>query len=384
MKRKRNTGRGAKKNKESLRIAAFGFRFIPPREGTGGGSKFASELYSRFVEKGHQVVAYNRIYPNSKPSPVEYNGIRLINLMTTPKSGFETLFHSFKTTLHILFNNTGDVIHIHNGGNSIWSLPLRLFGKKVFVCQDGVDWQRDKWPWYGKLFLYISSFLTAYLPNRTIFDNIYAKELFEKKFNKEFDFIPYGSEVKKYTPDTGILKKLGLEPNEYFLFVGNFIPDKGLHYLVPAFERVKTVKKLVLVGAALTASPYEAEIKKTTDPRIKFPGYIYGDDIINLMNNAYAYIQPSDIEGLSPVILTVMGLGIPLICSNIKENLYIVKDTALTFEKSNIDSLVKAINFAVENPSEIKMLAQKAYLRVTEHFNWDKVTDEHIQIFSRT
>ena len=44
------------------------------------------------------------------------------------------------------------------------------------------------------------------------------------------------------------------------------------------------------------------------------------------MQNAYAYVQPSDIEGLSPVILSVMGFGTPLICSNIKENLYLVKN----------------------------------------------------------
>ncbi len=369
-------------NKKSLRIAAFGFRFIPPREGTGGGSKFAMELYSRLVGKGHDVVAYNKVYPGMKPGPAEFAGIKLINIKTTLKSGFDTLLHSFKATFHIIAHNTADVVHIHNGGNSIWSLPLRLFGKKVIICQDGVDWKRDKWPWYGKLFLYLSTVITAYFPNQVILDNIFVKEMFEKKFNKEYEFIPYGSEIKETKPNTEILDKLGLEPGGYFLFVGNFIPDKGIHYLIPAFEQVKTDKKLVVVGKSLNSSQYEADLRSTKDPRVIFPGYVYGDDTVNLMRNAYEYIQPSDIEGLSPVILSVMGLKTPLICSDIKENLYIVNDTALTFEKSSIESLVEALNYALDNPSEIEKLALDACKRVTEEFSWDKVTDDHIRVFS--
>ena len=369
--------------KDPLRIAAFGFRSIPPQAGCGGADKFSLELYSRLVEKGHHVHGYNRIYKSTKKVCSEYKGIKLYNIKTTPRSGFDTLIHSFKSTVHIITHNTGDIIHIHNGGNSIWSIPLRLFGKKVFISQDGIDWKRDKWPWYGKLFLFISSVITAYFPNRVIFDNIFIKKKYEDKFKKKYDFIPYGSEIKEYDKNTDILKRLGLEPDGYFLFVGVFQPPKGLHYLIPAFEQIKTDKKLVIVGGALTPSPYEKKIKSSIDPRIMFPGYIYGDDTINLMRNAYAYIQPSDIEGLSPVILSVMGLETPLICSNIEENMYIVKDTALTFQKSNIASLASKINYALDNYSEIVKLAKKAKQRVTERFNWDQVADEHIRIFSQ-
>ena len=121
--------------------------------------------------------------------------------------------------------------------------------------------------------------------------------------------------------------------------MGRFIPDKGLQYLIPSFEKLATNKKLVLVGGSPNPTEFEVDLKKTPDPRILFAGFIYGDDTVTLMQNAYAYVQPSDIEGLSPVILSVMGLGTPLICSNIKENLYLVKNDALTFEKSNVDAL---------------------------------------------
>jgi glycosyltransferase involved in cell wall biosynthesis len=364
-----------------LKIAAFGFRSIPPQPGCAGADKFAIELFPRLVKAGHQVVAYNRLYSGQTKGPAKYNGIDLVYFKTVKKTGFDTIVHSLKSCVHIILHNTGDVVHIQNGGNSIWALLLRLFGKKVFISQDGVDWKRDKWPWYGKLFLMISKYLTAYLPNRVIFDNIFSKRAFEERYNKKFDFIPFGSEVQENNRESDILQRLNLQSKEYYLFVGRFIPDKGLHYLVPAFEKTITTKKLVLVGGSPNPSEYEKAITATRDKRIIFPGYIYGDDTITLMKHAYAYIQPSDIEGLSPVLLSVMYLGTPVICSDIDENRYIVRDDAYTFKKSDTIDLQKMIELSLNNYGTMVENANSARDRIGKDFSWDAVASQHIRLF---
>jgi glycosyltransferase involved in cell wall biosynthesis len=367
--------------KDRLRIAAFGFRSIPLREGCAGADKFAMELLPRLVKSGHQVIGYNRLYPGQQPLAVEYKGVLLKNFRTIQQKGFDTLYHSLKCCMDIIIHNRGDIVHIQNGGNSIWALFLRLSGKKVFISQDGIDWNRGKWPWYGRLFLKLSAFLTAYLPNQVIFDNKFAKELFEHKFKKMFRFIPFGSDVPEYTSDNGIFNKLGINSNEYFLFVGRFIPDKGLHYLIPAFEDTKTEKKLVLVGGSPNPSAYEKKLMTTLDKRIIFAGYVYGEDSLRLMEHAYCYIQPSDIEGLSPVILNVMGLGTPIICSNIKENIYAVSDTAILFEKGNVNSLKTVLELSLNSNDMLKQNAEKAKIRALTLFSWDNVTREHEKVF---
>jgi glycosyltransferase involved in cell wall biosynthesis len=281
----------------------------------------------------------------------------------------------------IIFHNTADIVHIQNGGNSIWALPLRMFGKKVFISQDGVDWKRDKWPWYGKLYLRISAFLTAHLPNEVIFDNEIAKKLFEERFKKKFKFIPFGSEVEPGTNNIDILEKHELKKGEYYLFVGRFIPDKGLHYLIPAFNASNSNKKLVLIGGSPNPSPYEKRLLDMANAGVIFPGYVYGNDVNTLMSNAYCYIQPSDVEGLSPVVLTVMGLNVPMIVSDIEENEYAVLDTARKFKKGNITSLTEEINFCEQNYTEMLALAKKAQERALSVFNWEKVADDHVQVF---
>ena len=368
--------------KKSLRIAAFGFRSVPLREGCAGADKFASELFPRLVKMGHQVIGYNRLYPGQKPLGDEFHGVKLKYFRTVHYMGLDTLFHSFKCTFHIILRNTGDIVHIQNGGNSIWALFLRLAGKKVFISQDGIDWKRDKWPWYGRVYLRISSFITAYLPNQVIFDNVFARELFEKKFRRKYSYIPFGSDVPEFSEDETIFNKLGINRKEYFLFVGRFIPDKGLHYLVPAFEKVLTDKKLVLVGGSPNPSDYEKKLLSTKDERIIFAGYVYGDNSLRLMKNAYCYVQPSDVEGLSPVILNVMYLKTPIICSNIKENVFAVENTAILFEQGNVDSLKNALNHSIISPGELDILAEHAQQRVISLFTWDSVALQHEKIFS--
>jgi glycosyltransferase involved in cell wall biosynthesis len=100
------------------------------------------------------------------------------------------------------------------------------------------------------------------------------------------------------------------------------------------------------------------------------------------MKNAYCYVQPSDVEGLSPVILNVMYLKTPIICSNIKENVFAVENTAILFEQGNVDSLKNALDHSIISPGELADLASHAQQRVISLFTWDSVALQHEKIFS--
>ncbi len=369
-----------------LRIAAFGFRSLPPSEGGAGADKFALELLPRLAARGHSVIAYNRVYPG-KPTPagdVEFNGVKVRSFRTVAKSGFDTLLHSFKVALDIVWNNTADVVHIQNGGNSLVAPLLRLFGKRTYVSQDGLDWERDKWSWYAKLYLRLMSLFTARVHNQVIFDNVFARKYFEDRFKRQYEFVPFGADVEYTGEGEAVLGRLGLTPGEYLLFVGRFIPDKGLQYLIPAFERSALDKKLVLVGGSPNPSAFEAGLRQTRDPRIVFPGYIYGAETHALMHNCFAYIQPSDVEGLSPVILESSFLGAPVICSDIEQNQYILGDTGIYFNKGDDADLQRVLEAAMADPEQLKARASAQRETIVAQFSWDKVVDDHVTIFRKS
>ena len=365
-----------------MRIATFTFRSIPQREGCAGVDKVSLELYTRLAKRGHDIVAYNRLFRGESPIADSYEGITTKNFYTpTRAKGFDSVIHSLKVCWDIVVNNTADLVHVHNTGNSPFALLLRLCGKKVVLSQDGVDWQRGKWPWYGRIYLWLTVFITARAPHRIVFDSIFYKNDFEKRFNREYDFIAWGSEVAEENLNTSALVEFNLKEREYFLFVGRFIPDKGLHYLLPAFQKLKTDKKLVLVGGAPNPAEYEKSIYATRDERVIFPGFVFGDRNFSLMKYAYAYVQPSDIEGLSPVILENMGLGTPIICSDIEENKFAVGDTAVTFDQGNIEDLRAQLQWALDNPLQLRQFGADARSRAKEIFNWDRCADQYEVVF---
>ena len=368
-----------------LRIASFGFRSLPPRPGSAGADKFVLELLPRIAAKGHHVVAYNRAYPGEPVAPVhDVQGVEVHTIRTFRKSGLEAFYHSARVTFDIIWNNRADVVHMQNGGNSPFGLILRLFGKKSFLTEDGKEWERDKWSWLGRTYLRLMIMLSARVHNEIIFDNVFAREYFQKRFGRDFALIPYGADVSYDPANEKALDDLGVKPGEYFLFVGRFIPDKGLHYLVPAFERLKTDKKLVMIGGSPKPTAYSAQIEATTDPRIIQPGYIYGGGVHALMRNCYAYIQPSDLEGLSPVILESAYLGAPIICSDIEMNEFALRDTGIYFRKSDTDDLLAKLEWALANPEQLRAKGATQQAHVRDTYSWDRVVDSHIALFAGT
>ena len=365
-----------------MRIASFGFRSIPPSKGSAGADKFAVEFLPRLAERGYDVVGYNRIYPGQTKGADEHKGVKVVYYKTIPKSGIDSIIHGIKVTWHILTKNSANIVHIQ-GNNALFAFILKLFGKKVILSIDGTEFEREKWSWFMRKLVLANAYLAVWSCKYIAIDNIFTKELFEKKFKKKFDFISFGSEIRD-VQDTDILQKLGLEKGEYFLFVGRFIPDNGLQYLVPAFEKLATNKKLVLVGGSPNPSEFETEIRQTKDPRIQFAGFIYGDDTVTLMKNAYVYIQPSDIEGLSPVVLSVMGLGTPLICSDIKENMYLVQNDAMTFKKSDTEDLRSRMEESLHNREQHLALAANAKSRILRDYSWETITDQYIELFEKS
>jgi glycosyltransferase involved in cell wall biosynthesis len=137
-----------------------------------------------------------------------------------------------------------------------------------------------------------------------------------------------------------------------------------------------------LVGGSPHPSEFEKRIKSSTDPRINYLGFVYGTKTHALMRNAYAYVQPSDLEGLSPVVLENMGMRTPIICSDIPENVDVVGDTAVLFTKGSIPDCQAKLEYALGHPEVLADNAKRAKERAYTLFSWDAVADAHIAVFS--
>jgi len=363
-----------------IKLAAFGIRRLPPGEGCGGAETFAEELYTRLQQSEYDVTVYSREHFGQKQKSIIYKSLKVIYLPTFKKVGLDTLFHSFLCAFHIIFFNTGKVVHIHNAGNSAVVLLLRLFGKRCFISMDGIDWNRTRWSKAAQLYLKLTNRLAFYVCNKVIVDNKLVQQHYSAKFLGKLDYIPYGSNIRKIETSE-MLSRLGLEKGKYLLFVGRFSIEKGVHYLIEAFEKVKTDFKLVLVGDDTYNKAWVEKLRSTKDSRIIFTGFLYDQGVDELMQNSYFYIQPSDVEGLSPVILRVMGLGKCVLSSDIPENRFLVEGHGHLFQAGNPESLREKIQYLIENPDVVIKGEQDCLQFVKNNFSWETVTEQHSALF---
>src|SRR5437762_3112724 len=121
-----------------MKLAILGTRGIPAKY--GGFETFAEELSSRLAARGHDIVVYCRErYPNRS-----YRGVRLQYLPTIRHKYFDTLAHTFMSTLHLMTHRVDAALYC-NGANAIFTLWPRLAGMPVALNVDGLERKRKKW-----------------------------------------------------------------------------------------------------------------------------------------------------------------------------------------------------------------------------------------------
>lgn len=361
-----------------MKIAIMGIRGIPANY--GGFETFAEELSTRLVRRGHTVTVFGRSNMIKYAEPY-YQGVRIRILPTISHKYLDTVIHTLICTLASFFTRY-DMVLICNSANAVFSFIPRLFGKATVLNVDGLEWKRQKWNVLGKSFYRISEFLATLLPTTIVTDARDVQKYYLKKFNTDSTYIPYGAPDQPVASHN-VLTKLGLNPDQYVLFVSRLEPENNAHRVIKAFEQVRTDKKLVIVGDAPYSSAYIQKLKETRDSRIVFTGYVFGQGYRELSSHAYFYIQATEVGGTHPALLEAMGFGNCVLANRVPEHLEVLDETGLYFSRTDDDDLKEKIQFLVDQPEKVQCFRQAVQKRVKNRYCWDKVTDQYEQLFKR-
>jgi glycosyltransferase involved in cell wall biosynthesis len=139
----------------------------------------------------------------------------------------------------------------------------------------------------------------------------------------------------------------------------------------------------VIVGDDPYNPDYVARLRATKDPRILFPGYVFGSGFHQLMAHCRLYVQPSDVEGTSPVLLTAMAHGRPILVNGIPENLHTVGEAGLSWPPGDVDALRRLLLEVLEDDPRLAELGRKAVARVRTEYDWERITDRFAALFTR-
>ena len=369
-----------------MKIAMFGHKRIPSRE--GGVEIVVEELCIRMVQDGHKVTCYNRGGHHVSGAEFdikkqkEYNGIRLKRVPTVEMKGLAAASSSFFAALCTAFGSY-DVVHIHAEGPALFCWIPRLFGKKVIVTVHGLDHSRSKWGGFARNYILQGERNAVKYADEIIVLSQGVKDYFMKTYNRDTSFIPNGVSRPEIREANLINKMFGLTKDSYFLYLGRIVPEKGEHYLIEAFRKTKTEKKLVIAGGPSDTGEYMNQLKDLAagDDRIIFTGFVQGQMLDELYSNAYVYVLPSDLEGMPLSLLEAMSYGNCSIVSDIPECTEVVEDKALIFKKSDVEDLQENLQDVCDHSDLVQYYKEQAADFICDKYSWDDVVAETMKLY---
>jgi glycosyltransferase involved in cell wall biosynthesis len=371
-----------------MKIAFIGQKGIPVS--SGGVERRVQELAIRMAKLGHEVFVYAR--KNYSPEMLsEYQGVKIIHLPCIETKHFEAITHTLFASLHAATQKY-DIVHYQAPGPSslCWIVKFLSPNTGLVATFNSRDDKHQKWGNVARAYLRFGEFVINKVPDKTITVSKLIKEYSTQKYaNKNINVIHNGSAVT-LTNEDNELHNWTLKKNKYFLSASRLIKHKGIHYLIEAFRSAQKKGslpkdfKLAIVGEGAYTDDYVTYLKKIAqnDANIIFTGTQKGSALAQFFSNAYAFVQPSEAEGLSNVLLEAMGYGIAPIVSNIPENATVVGENGLIFENKNVSDLEKTLVFAVQNPESIKKLGLLAKLHVEKNYSWDENVSRTLKLYA--
>jgi len=192
--------------------------------------------------------------------------------------------------------------------------------------------------------------------------------------------------VKNVVPDCGgKLVNKNYKNEAIFLYLGHINESKGIWLLMQAAVVLKRLNKKfkILVGGHGDVNKLLKfiDVNNLSD-RVTFLGWVSGDQKERLFGSASVFILPSFVEGMPVSILEAMAHQLPIIATNVGGIPDIISpDCGILMEPGDVDSLVKAMSFSIENPHEIEKMGICGGRKVIDHYP-ESVKSKLLSIYS--
>lgn len=190
--------------------------------------------------------------------------------------------------------------------------------------------------------------------------------------------VPYGVDLSRFRPEGRP------DPGAFnVLFVGRVTVQKGIHYLLEAFQKFDHPnKKLTVVG------PFDPSIIKffssqgLIDPRVSFVGQVPQSHLVSMFSTSDVMVLPSLQEGLAMVMAQALACGCPVIASENTgaKDLFTNGREGYIVPIRDSEAILDRLNLISNNPplaQEMRLLARE---RVSVIGGWSTYADGIVKI----
>jgi len=358
-----------------MKIVVTGTRGIP--DILGGIETHCEEVFPRIAARGYDITIIRRKnYTHDQLK--EYKGVKLIDIHAPHIKALEAIIHTFKAVNTAKFKLKADVLHVHAVGPALVIPYAKLLGMKVVFTNHGPDYERDKWNRLAKFMLRLGEKISVRFSDQIIVISQVIKNILRTRYGYEKAHLIYnGISSSAFHEEPGYLHILGVDSRKYIFAMGRFVPEKNFDQLIRAFIAVEDKKdyRLVIAGDADFEDIHSTGLKKLArENDIVLTGFIRGDKLHTLLNNASVFVLPSSHEGLPISLLEAMNYGLPVLVSDIPANREIDLPEENFFRVNNENELKEKLQKHLQQGYEPVVYDMKQY-------DWDVIAGQMIEVY---
>ncbi len=175
-------------------------------------------------------------------------------------------------------------------------------------------------------------------------------------------------------------------PERFAFWVGDFRPEKNLHFLVQAWGRLqrRLPESLPLVLAGAQSGQFgkiRQEVEKAgLHESVLFPGFIRDDDLAAVYSAATIFLFPSLYEGFGLPPLEAMACGTPCVVSNSSSLPEVTGTAAMLFNPISLDNFEECVVRLLTDPALYDDLRWQG-VRQSARFSWDRAAEETLAVY---
>lgn len=285
----------------------IGTRGVPAAH--GGFETFAHHFALHMRDKGWAVTVYCQV-DNGAAGPVldDWEGVRRVTF-AADSGAVGTMKFDWACVRHAMKER--GVMLVLGYNTAAFSALLRLTPNPVLTNMDGIEWKRAKWPWHGRIWLYLNEWIGALTSNKLIADHPeIANHLARRRSRRDIVMIPYGADPVTEAPEAPV-RALGLNPGRYLISIGRIEPENNILPMIQAFAAKPRNLQFVCLGKLdPDKNPYHAQVIEAGKSRVLFPGAIYDPAVVkSLRFHAAAFCHGHSVGGTNPSLVEALGAG---------------------------------------------------------------------------